>query len=97
MLDIQSVLRNLKRPDLLVKAARHGLDDYSRETHLRRILRSEPVPRPGPAIIKLLETEQELDEARIERRATYSVARHVEVLVAIMAEAQVLQASTRAK
>lgn len=95
MLDIQSVLRNLKRPNLLVKAARHGLDDYNRNVHLRRILNSEDIPRPGPAIMKMIEIEHHFDEARKEKRATYSVARHVEVLVAIMAEAQLLQASTR--
>ena len=95
MQDIHSVLSNLQRPDILVRAARFGIDDYVRSQHLPRILGNDSVPRPGPAIMKMLEIEHEFNSARIEKRATYSVARHVEVLVAIMAEAQNLTAVTR--
>ncbi|MDG1519312.1 MAG: DUF6477 family protein [Yoonia sp.] len=39
MLDIQSSLARLQRPKILINAARFGLDDYTRGTHLSRILK----------------------------------------------------------
>ncbi len=97
MLDITGILRNLSRPNILVKAARHGVEDYNRIVHLRRILGNDTLPKPGAAIMQMIEIEQSLNEDRKVKRATYSVARHVEVLVAIMAEAKTLQAATRSK
>ena len=95
MLDINGILKEMTRPDLLVKAARHGMDDYNRSVHLRRILGTDDLPRPAPAIMKMIEIEQELNEQRKIKRATYSVARHVEILAAIMAEAKTLQSALR--
>lgn len=40
MLDIQTRVAKLRRPELLIKAARFGLDDYVRNTHLKQILKS---------------------------------------------------------
>lgn len=93
MLDINGLLRNLTRPSILIKAAQHGIDDYNRSVHLRRILGRENLPKSGRAVIEMLEIEHAMNEGRKEKRATYSVARHVEILAAIMAEAKTLQAS----
>ncbi len=97
MLDITTRLTQMKRPKILISAARFGLDEYTRGTHLARILKSDPAPKPGPAIMQLLEIESVLNEERLQKRSTYSVARHVDVMIAIMAEAQTHQATTRAK
>jgi len=35
MLDLQTRLATLERPHLLARAARFGVDDYKRDTHLR--------------------------------------------------------------
>ena len=43
----------------------------------------------------LLDIESMLNDARKEKQATYSVARHVDVIIAIMAEAQNFAASSR--
>lgn len=94
MLDIQTRVAQLRRPNLLVRAARFGFDDYVRNTHLKRILKTEIIPRPAPAVVALLDIEQQLDIARKEKQATYSVARHVDVLIALMAEAQALASTT---
>lgn len=40
-----------------------------------------------------MEIESALNELRIAKRAEYSVARHVELIVALMCEAQILKAS----
>ncbi len=95
MLDIQTRIAKLRRPELLIKAARFGLDDYVRNTHLKRILKTEMIPRPAPALMALLDIESMLNDARKEKQATYSVARHVDVIIAIMAEAQNFAASSR--
>tara|TARA_R110002051_G_scaffold57104_2_gene105789 strand:- start:15589 stop:15882 length:294 start_codon:yes stop_codon:yes gene_type:complete len=95
MLDISARIAQLRRPKLLIKAARFGLDDYVRNMHLRRILKTDSIPRPAPALMQLLDIESSLNTARIEKQTTYSVARHVDVMIALMAESQILRATSR--
>jgi hypothetical protein len=96
MQDILSRVEGLKRPPLLVRAARFGLDDYNREGQLPRLLHTlAPPPRAGEAILRLLDIEADLEERRIARAADYSVARHIEVIIALMAEARLLRAIVR--
>ncbi len=92
MKDLQAMISGLRRPKLLVRAARFGVDEYNRSRHLGRILRSEALPRTGPAILRLLEIEAGLEDRRVAGAADYSVARHVEVLIALMGEARILRA-----
>jgi hypothetical protein len=47
--------------------------------------------------MQLLEIEYGLNEERLQKRSTYFVARHVDVMIALMAEAQALQASQRVR
>jgi len=94
MLDIATRIARLRRPKLLVNAARFGLDDCVRSQHLKRLLKTEILPRPAPAVMQLLDIESIMDEARKTKQATYSVACHVEVLIALMAETQNLRASS---
>ncbi len=95
MLDISARIAQLRRPSLLIQAARFGLDEYTRDVHLRRILKTDGIPRPAPAVMQLLDVESAINTARIEKQATYSVARHVDAMIALMAEAQILRATTR--
>ena len=97
MEDVLTQLSRLNRPKLLVRTARHGVEDYNRVVHLRRLLKTEATPSPGKAIIKLMEQEAMVDAQRIANRAEYSVARHVELLVALMCEARILKASNAAR
>jgi len=94
MLDIQSILSKLKRPKLLVRAARFGLDDYRREVDLLRTLDTHILPRPGDALMQLVGLEEDYNLRRINKDATYSIARHIDALTAIMCEARTLQATT---
>jgi hypothetical protein len=91
--DLFSYINDLRRPKLLVRAARHGVESYNRRPHLGRYLASEPLPNPGSALMQLFEIEREMNDARLAKSGTYAPARHIDVLVAIMAEAQTLQAS----
>lgn len=88
MHDILETLGALRRPPLLIRAARIGLQDYRREVHLRRLLRDGPLPQSTAALVRLLETEAGLDEERRLAASGYSPARHVEVLIAMMGEAR---------
>jgi len=94
MQDLFGMVSALRRPKLLVGAARFGLDDYVRDIHLPRILRmaGSSLPRTGTALIRLLDIEEGMDARRRAGAADYSVARHVEVLIAVMAETRLLAA-----
>ena len=85
-----AVLRRLRRPKLLIRAARFGLAEYNRERDLRRVMRAPSAPAPASALPRLLEEEARLEEIRKSGGAAYSAARHVEVLIALMAEARLL-------
>ncbi len=85
----------LNRPRLLVRAARFGVEDYSRDRHLLRLLQCVSPPRPGEAILRLLDVEAAINARRLAAAADYSVARHVEVLIALMGEARIMRATAR--
>lgn len=93
MLDINSLIAKLQRPKLLVRAARFGLDDYRRERDLARALKTVKIPRSGEALLRLSDIEAEMNEKRLSKDATYSIAAHIDVLVAIMSEAKLFQAT----
>lgn len=91
MKDILGLLNDMRRPRLLIRAARIGSEDYRRSPHLHRLLGQGSLPRPGPALLQLMEIEALLDESRRGNAAAYSVSRHVEVLTAMMGEARLLR------
>ncbi|MEM8633094.1 MAG: DUF6477 family protein [Pseudomonadota bacterium] len=97
MSDFQELLGPLKRPGLLVRAARHGLNDYDRDRHLRRILRADRTPTPVAATRQLIDLEQSHEDRRRSADASYSVQRHIEALCALMGEARLLRATLTRK
>ena len=96
MLDLLSMISMLNRPRLLVQAARFGVDDYDRARALPRLLGLIEAPRSGAAVMRLLDLEADLNARRARHAADYAVARHVEVLIALMGEARLLRAVSRA-
>ncbi|MFK7743974.1 MAG: DUF6477 family protein [Roseobacter sp.] len=93
MQDILSMLNALRRPRLLMRAARIGADDYRRSTHLARLLGYGVLPRHGAALMKLMDIESDLNAQRVSGNTSYSLIRHVDVLIAIIGEARVLRAA----
>lgn len=93
MQDLLTMISSLRRPGLLIRAARFGVEDYDRNRHLPRLLRATEPPRPGVAVIKLLELEASLEDRRSAKAADYSIARHLDVLIALLGEARVLKAT----
>ncbi|UWQ16611.1 DUF6477 family protein [Jannaschia sp. M317] len=81
-------LNDLNRPGLLVQAAAHGTGQYERRRDLRRMLRVAIPGTARAALEKLLPIEAELEKRRRERATTYSFARHVDILAALLAEAR---------
>ena len=93
MQDIMSMLNELRRPRLLIRAARHGMQDYNRSRHLPRILGYGARPRPAVAVMRLLDAESALNDQRLTGDAAYSLPRHLDVLIALMGEARLLRAT----
>lgn len=94
MQDILGRLSALRRPPLLVRAARIGAQEYRRDAHLARALGETPPTRTASALMSLLELEGMLNAARKRGVAEYSPSRHVEVLSAMMAEAQLMHTAS---
>ncbi len=88
MTDFRKVLADLRRPRLLIRAARFGLTDYRRERDLRRIV--APLATPERTLPHLVAEEDRMETSRQMGDAGYSIARHIEILIALMAEVRLL-------
>jgi hypothetical protein len=93
MQDVMSMLNALRRPQLLIRAARFGAQEYRRDKHLQRLLGYGALPRPAAAVLCLMEIERTLNEQRNNDDAGYVLSRHVDVLIAMMGEAQLLRSA----
>ena len=95
MQDTLTFLAGLRRPRLLISAARLGAAEYRRERHLQRVLGYGAVPRGNAALMRLVALEQDLEERRRSDDAGYSLVRHLDILIAMIGEAQLLRATQR--
>ena len=86
-----SALACLRRPRLLIRAARFWLADYDRRSCLRRLFPDAAGAIGADPLPPLLEQEQACEARRRAGDASYSVVRHVELLVALISEAQSAQ------
>ena len=93
MKDLLSMLHGVRRPPLLMRAARIGAEDYNRSIHLPRLLGYGAQPRHGTALMKLMEIESDINEQRTSGDAGYNLIRHVDVLIAMLGEARILRAA----
>lgn len=90
---LDRAMPRLRRPRLLVRAAKAGLAAYSRKRDLRRALKCEELPVIGAALSRLIAEEERLDQARRDGAADYDVQHHLLLLIALIAEA--LQGAAR--
>lgn len=92
MQDLLGRVSALSRPRVLVDAANHAVGCYRRDTHLRRIIKSDSLPRHGAAVMRLLDLEGELERARTLKSAHYSPRKHLEVMIALLGELRLWRA-----
>jgi Family of unknown function (DUF6477) len=64
MNDPVKFLAALRRPSLLIRAAKFGMTDYRRERDLRRLTQSSSLPSPGRALWLLISEEGRMEETR---------------------------------
>ncbi|MDR7125265.1 DUF6477 family protein [Pseudotabrizicola sp. 4114] len=88
MSDFRTLLADLRRPRLLMHAARFGVADYRRDRDLKRLI-SLPAS-PEATMRQLLTQEDKLEQNRQRGDAAYSITRHIEVLIALLAEIPVV-------
>lgn len=93
MQDLMTMITALRRPRLLVRAAKHGAQDYDRERYLQRLLGYGSLPGTGAALIRLMEMERDVNAQRLAEDAAYSLVSHLDLLIALLGEAQLYQAS----
>lgn len=93
MTDFRNLLSDLRRPALLLRAARFGLSDYQRDRDLKRLLRQAAAGGPEKTLPRLIHEENLLEETRKAGDASYSLTRHVELLIALLAELNLLPKS----
>lgn len=86
MSKLHSQIARLTRPRLLIRAARIGLADYRRTRMLRSLLTGTRTAEE--VVARLLEHEARAEAQRRASEAGYGVAHHVEILIALMAEAR---------
>lgn len=94
---IHDALDALSRPRLLVDAARHGLSCYERRRDLRRMLRVAIPADARAALQKLIPIEADLERRRTTEGRSYVPTRHVDILIALMAEARDFKAQRPAE
>ncbi len=97
MQDLLTMIASLRRPRLLTRAAKLGAQDYDRERHLQRILGYGSLPGSGSALICLIELEKDVNTQRRDDDAAYSLVRHLDIMIALIGEAQLYQASRAAR
>jgi hypothetical protein len=93
MTDFRALLSELRRPQMLIRAARYGISDYRRDRDLKRLLNGSHPP-PLQSVPRLLNEEKQMEAIRTAGDAAYSIARHIEVLIALMAEVRLLPHAT---
>lgn len=94
-----TTLDTLIRPRLMVVAARHGLNNYNRDTLLPRLLDlpiGQALPEPKVVLAQLMARERAMEAARRHHDASWRAASHVAVMTAMLFEARAC-ASTRAE
>ncbi|WEF23278.1 DUF6477 family protein [Paracoccus sp. S3-43] len=80
------VAQPLRRPRILIRAAREGQSGWRRDRDLKRLLRLDHTPAPGAALPRLRAEEALLNDARLQRAADYDMHRHILLMIAILAD-----------
>lgn len=91
MQDILTRVETLRRPGLLVRAARAGQSGYDRARTMRRLFKEPPKGGQVETLVALLSLEAVMNDQRLSQDGRYSPLRHVDASIAILAEARALK------
>ena len=84
---LSSAAMPLIRPKLLIETARIGARLYRREHDLPGAIGGMSTATRGPIVIRLRDAEWRCEELRRQRSPAYRPGRHVQILSALIAEA----------
>ena len=84
-------LSRIKRPKLLLAAARNAKNLCNREKLLSELLKNEPAVTGEKALARLMAAEEQLNEQRKAHNANYQPSRHVMIMAALLIEAAIVQ------
>lgn len=93
MQDILCKLEQIRRPRFLLRFARLGALEYTRNQHLKRHFTYDTMPSHSEALTWLFELEVKVDARRRTDSATYSLIEHMDLLIAMLGEARLLRAT----
>ena len=82
---------DIRRPRILIKAAKIGLQYYKREKNLKILLKTNQTPTPETAIAWLVDAESSLNKDREKGAASYSLEQHIALLTALLNEMCLLE------
>ena len=90
MQDPISRLNELRRPPLLIRAARLAQPDYERSKALKELFPGRSIKGSRQAIILLLDEEADQNSARLDDPGRYDLSRHVKIMIALLGEARLV-------
>ncbi len=93
MQDVLCKLEQIKRPRFLLRSAKLGAIEYTRNQHLRRLFACEKMPNHSEALTRLLDLEFKVDAQRQSDSTAYSMIEHIDLLIAMLGEARLLRAT----
>jgi hypothetical protein len=96
MHEVTAFAESLRRPSILIRAARHGMSDYNRNRDLRRLMHEPAPPPPEVALRRLIDEEAMAEMRRQTGDAGYSLTRHVDLLIALMSELRLVRMTSQA-
>ncbi len=84
------IFQKILRPKILMQAAKIGLQNYRRETDLKKILGARALSNHSQNISQLSDREIELEEARKSGNAAYDMNKHIQIMTALLQELYLL-------
>jgi len=80
------LLAGMRRPQILLEAARIGGKSYRRDDILRRIFKTKRPGQQRALVLALIERESEFESLRHLGDGSYLAMKHVQIMTALLAE-----------
>ena len=84
-------LHSVKRPKILINAAKLGLETYNRAACLSSFFALSMHQHPAQILRSLIDKEGQLNKMRLQQHVQYNIALHVTVLTAFIAKTKEIE------